>query len=44
MGARPAVPATRRGHFVALLRTSTIFSKLTRRNGGAAKLDKAGDA
>lgn len=36
MGVRPAVPASRRGRFVALLRTSTIFSRLTRRSDGAA--------
>ena len=37
MQARGAVPASRRGHFIALLRTSTIFAKLTRRNGGSGK-------
>jgi len=37
MQARGAVPASRRSHFIALLRTSTIFAKLTRRNGGAGK-------
>ena len=37
MQARDAVPASRRGHFTALLRTSTIFARLTRRNGGSAK-------
>lgn len=34
MGVRPAVPADRRGRFVALLRTSPIFARLARRNGG----------
>jgi len=37
MQARAAVPASRRGHFTALLRTSTIFARLTRRNGGSGK-------
>lgn len=37
MQARGAVPAGRRGHFIALLRTSTIFAKLTRRNSGIGK-------
>ena len=37
MQAREAVPATRRGRFIALLRTSTIFARLTRRNGSAGK-------
>ena len=37
MQARGAVPVSRRSHFIALLRTSTIFAKLTRRNGGAGK-------
>jgi len=32
MRARAAVPATHRGRFTALLRTSTIFARLTRRN------------
>ncbi|HWK64975.1 MAG TPA: MFS transporter [Rhizobiaceae bacterium] len=31
MGARP--PASRRGRFIALLRTSTVFARLARRNG-----------
>lgn len=35
MGARP--PASRRGRFVALLRTSTIFARLARRNGDGDK-------
>jgi len=34
MGVRPGVPEGRRGHFTALLRTSTMFAKLARRNGG----------
>ena len=33
MGVRPGVPEGRRGHFTALLRTSTMFAKLARRNG-----------
>ena len=37
MQAREAVPASRRGRFTALLRTSTIFARLTRRNGSAGK-------
>jgi MFS family permease len=37
MQARAAVPASRRGHFIALLRTSPIFARLTRRNGGSGK-------
>ena len=32
MRARAAVPATHRGPFTALLRTSTVFARLTRRN------------
>lgn len=32
MGARSPVPASRRGRFIALLRTSPIFPRLTRRN------------
>lgn len=35
MRARSPVPAGRRGRFIALLRTSPIFARLTRRNGGA---------
>ena len=35
--AREAVPVSRRGRFIALLRTSTIFARLTRRNGSAGK-------
>jgi hypothetical protein len=30
MGVRP--PASRRGRFIALLRTSTVFARLARRN------------
>jgi MFS family permease len=37
MQAREAVPASRRGSFIALLRTSTIFARLTRRGGGSGK-------
>lgn len=37
MQARAAVPASRRGRFIALLRTSTIFARLTRRNGASGK-------
>jgi MFS family permease len=37
MQARGAVPASRRGRFIALLRTSTIFAKLARRTGGTGK-------
>ena len=33
MGVSAGVPAGRRGRFIALLRTSTIFAKLARRNG-----------
>lgn len=35
MGARP--PANRRGRFIALLRTSTVFARLARRNGEGDK-------
>lgn len=35
MGARP--PASRRGRFIALLRTSTVFARLARRNGEGDK-------
>ncbi|MGI6852688.1 MFS transporter [Mesorhizobium sp. 1B3] len=35
MGARP--PASRRGRFIALLRTSTVFARLARRNGDGDK-------
>jgi MFS family permease len=37
MRARASVPASRRGHFIALLRTSPIFARLTRRNSASAK-------
>lgn len=33
MRARSGVPASHRGRFTALLRTSTIFARLARRNG-----------
>ena len=33
MGVKPGVPEGRRGRFTALLRTSTMFAKLARRNG-----------
>ena len=36
MRARDSVPAERRGRFVALLRTSTVFARLARRPGGKA--------
>ncbi len=37
MRARSSVPADRRGHFVALLRTSTIFARLAGRPGRRGK-------
>jgi MFS family permease len=37
MQARGAVPASRRSRFTALLRTSTIFARLTRRTAGSGK-------
>lgn len=37
MLARDAVPASRRGPFTALLRTSPIFARLARRSGGSGK-------
>jgi MFS family permease len=37
MRARASVPANRRGRFIALLRTSTFFARLTRRNGTSGK-------
>jgi MFS family permease len=40
MQARAAVPASRRGRFTALLRTSTIFARLTRRNGGKGQAEE----
>jgi MFS family permease len=36
-GARAGVPASRRGRFIALLRTSTIFARLARRPGDGGK-------
>ena len=41
MGARSSVPAERRGRFIALLRTSTIFARLARQTGNGEK-DAAG--
>lgn len=41
MGARPAVPASRRGRFVAMLRTSTVFSRLAKRANDAGKTPEA---
>ena len=40
MQARAAVPASRRGRFIALLRTSPIFARLARRNGGSSKASR----
>ncbi len=40
MGARGSVPAGQRGRFMNLLRTSTIFSRLAKRNGANDKLFK----
>jgi MFS family permease len=37
MQARAAVPDSRRERFIALLRTSTIFARLARKNGGSSK-------
>jgi len=37
MGARGAVPDSRRGRFIAMLRTSTVFARLARRNGDGGK-------
>jgi len=37
MGVRPSVPAERRGRFIALLRTSTIFARLARHTGNGRK-------
>jgi MFS family permease len=37
MRVRSPVPASRRGRFTALLRTSTIFARLARRNGDTGK-------
>ena len=40
MGVKPGVPESRRGRFTALLRTSTMFAKLARRNGSDADESK----
>lgn len=40
MGARSSVPAERRGRFIALLRTSTIFARLTRQSGNGKNSGK----
>lgn len=40
MGARGGVPAGQRGRFMSLLRTSTVFSRLARRNGDSDKRSK----
>jgi MFS family permease len=37
MQARAGVPASHRGRFIALLRTSTIFARLARKNGTSEK-------
>ena len=37
MRARGSVPANRRGRFIAMLRTSTIFARLARKNGNSAR-------
>ena len=37
MSARGSVPAGQRGHFMGLLRTSTVFSRLAERNGDSDK-------
>jgi MFS family permease len=37
MSARGSVPAGQRGHFMGLLRTSTVFSRLAKRNGDSDK-------
>ena len=39
MGVRSSVPAERRGRFIALLRTSTIFARLTRQTGNGGRKD-----
>lgn len=41
MRARGSVPASRRGRFVAMLRTSTFFSRLARKSGPQAKPPEA---
>ena len=38
MQARAGVPASHRGRFIALLRTSTIFARLARKNGASEKV------
>ena len=43
MGARGGVPAARRGRFTALLRTSTVFSRLARRGGERRGARSPGD-
>ena len=40
MNVRAAVPAGHRQNFIALLRTSPIFARLTRKNGGSGKSPK----
>ena len=40
MGVRAGVPSGRRARFTALLRTSTMFAKLARRNGADEDADK----
>ena len=40
MGARPAVPDSRRGRFIAMLRTSPVFAKLARRTGADDKTER----
>ena len=40
MGARGGVPAGQRGRFTNLLRTSTVFSRLAKRNGDSDKRPK----
>ncbi len=39
MGVRSSVPAERRGRFIALLRTSTIFARLARQTGNGGRKD-----
>ncbi|MDH6229684.1 MFS family permease [Mesorhizobium soli] len=41
MGVRSAVPANRRGRFIALLRTSTVFARLARRKGDTVRRPQA---
>jgi MFS family permease len=40
MGVRPGVPESQRARFIALLRTSTIFAKLARRNGAEDETER----